>query len=532
MTTPSSGEHNHTEPAVPETPPLPTQPSEPEQSGQKDQPESSTAASSDQISETTTMNLPATSSIAEASEGADVANQPTQPGTAATAENDVVNQPTQPTPATAEENDVADQPTQLITTAARENDVANQPTQIITAASTENDVANQPDQLNATEQSPAQSTTATKVIQRKVLPRLVKVLLIALAALLVLGGGSASAAYYYYKTTIQQPLKQIIRPVARSSQEPTPLPTTTMSGSSGLVTGRTWNILLLGSDNDQKYVFPNVLTQVMMVIHVDTIKNTVTMVSIPRDSWVSVPDGMGMHKIDQAFLLGVQETGKFEDGVRLARQTVEQDYGIHIDRYAWVGLDGFAKVIDTLHGIDINVDHPVVDDAYPNDVGASSDPNDHNAYKRLYLTPGPQHLNGQEALEYVRSRHSDLVGDIGRTQRQQQVLEALKLKLNVSTLLQNFSSLLNDLSGSVYTDLNEDEMLAFANYGRTLLNKPINHLTLGIGQGAENYGELATIYDPSVGANQDVIIPHCNAIQPAINHIFDLGNTQSCHVNS
>lgn len=528
MTTTSSEENNHTESVVPEAPPLSTQPSEPEQSEQKDQPASNIASLSDKISETTTVILPATSATTT---DTDIINQPTQPETAATTDTDVTSQPDQPDIELTEGTDIADQPTQLTAATAEETDVADQPTQHITADSTETDVVSQPTQLNPAAPSPEQPATAAKAIHRKVLPKLVKILLIALAVLLVLGGGTASAAYYYYKTTIQKPLTKIIRPVARSKQEPTPLPTTTVSGSSNLVTGKTWNVLLLGSDNDQKYVFPNVLTQVMMVVHVDTIKNSVTMVSIPRDSWVSVPDGMGMHKIDQAFSLGVQENGKFEDGVRLARQTVEQDYGIHIDRYAWVGLDGFAKVIDTLHGIDINVDHPVVDDAYPNDVGASSDPNDHNAYKRLYLTPGPQHLDGQEALEYVRSRHSDLVGDIGRTQRQQQVLEALKLKLNVPTLLQNFSSLLNDLSGSVYTDFNEDEMLAFANYGRTLLNQPINHLTLGTGQGAENYGELATIYDPSVGANQDVILPHCDEIQPTINRIFGLGNAQSCRVN-
>ncbi|GCE19424.1 LCP family protein [Dictyobacter kobayashii] len=393
------------------------------------------------------------------------------------------------------------------------------------------DITQQSTQTIGTLPGPEQTTHVVQPGPPKTLPKVLKVLLLVLCILLVLGGGTASAGYYYYRTRIQKPLTQIIRPVARSKQEPTPLPTTTTSTSSNLITGKSWNILLLGSDNDQKYVFPNVLTQVMMVVHVDTVHNTVTMVSIPRDSWVSVSDGMGMHKIDQAFSLGVQETGKFEDGVRVARQTVEQDYGIHIDRYAWVGLDGFAKVIDTLHGIDINVEHPVVDDSYPNDIGAGSDPNDHNAYKRLNLAPGPQHLNGQEALEYVRSRHSDLVGDIGRTERQQQVLEALKLKLNVTTLLQNFSSLLNDLSGSVYTDFNEDEMLAFANYGRTLLNKPIEHVTLGTGQGAEDYGDLATIYDPSVGSDQDVVIPHCDTIQPTINRIFDLGNAQGCRVN-
>jgi polyisoprenyl-teichoic acid--peptidoglycan teichoic acid transferase len=363
--------------------------------------------------------------------------------------------------------------------------------------------------------------------KKKPLSRAAKILLTVLAILLFLGSTTAGVGYYYYKTTIQKPLAQIYRPVTRSKDEATPKVAATSAPVYDVIKGRSWNILLLGSDNDGKYVFPDVLTQVMMIVHVDTVKNTVTMVSIPRDSWVSVP-GFGMHKIDQAFSYGEQQTGKFEDGVRVARDTVETDYGITIDRYAWVGLDGFSNVIDTLGGVDVDIEHPIVDDNYPNDVGKGSSAGDNYAYKRIYLAAGPQHLNGQEALEYVRSRHSDLVGDIGRTQRQQQVLEALKLKLNVTTIVANFSQLLSDLSGNIYTDLNESEMLAFANYGRTILNNPIQHVTLGVGSGNQDFGDLTTIYDTSVGAEQDIVQPNCVNIQPVINSIFDLGNVQSC----
>jgi anionic cell wall polymer biosynthesis LytR-Cps2A-Psr (LCP) family protein len=139
-------------------------------------------------------------------------------------------------------------------------------------------------------------------------------------------------------------------------------------------------------------------------------------------------------------------------------------------------------------------------------------------------------LNGEQALEYVRSRHADLIGDIGRTQRQQQVLEALKLKLNITNVLNNLPQLLKDMQGQVYTDLSEQEMIAFANFGRTLSSSTIQRITLGPGQGDQNYGELATLYDPWAGADQDVIIPHCDTIRPIINRIFDLGNAQSCNV--
>ena len=352
-----------------------------------------------------------------------------------------------------------------------------------------------------------------------------RILLTLFLLLFLLTGGAISIAYYYYNTNIKAPVTQFIRPVARSKDEPTPNTAPTYD----IIKGRSWNILLLGSDNDGKYSFPAVLTQVMMVIHVDTLQNTVTLVSIPRDSWISVP-GMGMHKIDQAFLLGASQSNSFDGGVQMARLAIEKDYGITIDRYAWVGLSGFAKVIDTLGGIDIDVAHPVVDDTYPNDTGQGTDPNNPYAFKRLYLAPGPQHLNGEQALEYVRSRHADLVGDIGRTQRQQQILEALKQKLTVTSILNNLPGLLKDLTGQVYTDFSQEEMLAFANFGRTLTGQSIQRVTLGPGTGDQDFGDYASVYDPTVGTNQDVIIPHCETIQPLFNRIFELTDSQSCNV--
>ena len=358
---------------------------------------------------------------------------------------------------------------------------------------------------------------------RKQWPTWKRLLATCLLLFLLLGGGALAFAYYYFQANIQTPLSHFIHPVSRGSDEPG----NTIPADSS-VTGRVWNVLLLASDNDGKYRFPAVLTQVMMVVHIDTIKNTVTLVSIPRDSWVYMPDVGGMHKIDQAFFLGATQHNNFDDGVRQARLTVEKDYGITIDRYAWVGLDGFAKVIDTLGGLDIDVTHPVVDDIYPDDTGSNA--NTPFAYKRLYLPPGPQHLNGQQALEYVRSRHADLVGDIGRTQRQQQVLTALKQKLNVSSVLGNMQQLFSDLKGEVYTDVSEQEMLGFANYGRGLSGNAIQHLTLGPGSGSQDYGSYSSVYDPSAGSNQDVVIPHCENIQPLMNNVFGLGDAQSCNV--
>jgi LCP family protein required for cell wall assembly len=352
-------------------------------------------------------------------------------------------------------------------------------------------------------------------------PLFVRVMIVVLLLLVLVGGFSLVYSYYY----VQSSVSTFIHPVSRGKDEPA----NNVIPSDSNVTGQSWNILLLGSDNDGKYSFPALLTQVMMVVHVDTSNNAVTLLSIPRDSWVYVPEVGGMHKIDQAFILGAIKRNSFDDGVRLARLTIEKDYGITIDRYAWVGLSGFSKVIDTLGGLDIDVTHPIVDDTYPDDTGKSA--NSPFAFKRLYIGPGPQHLNGEEALEYVRSRHADLVGDIGRTQRQQQVLQALKQKLNVGSILSNLQPLFNDLKGSVYTDLSEQEIVGFAGFGHGLPANAIQHITLGPGQGNQNYGDYRNVYDPSTSSEQSVVIPNCNTIQPVISRVFGLGFGQGCNVN-
>ena len=352
------------------------------------------------------------------------------------------------------------------------------------------------------------------------------IVLTILLPILLLVSCVIASGYYYYVNTISKPLTTFIRPVARGTDEPAQ----NNASSYDVIEGRSWNILVLGSDNDGKYQFPAVLTQVIMIIHVDTINSTVSMVSIPRDSWVNIAGNNGMHKIDQAFLLGVnQGNNKFESGVQQIRQTIEQDYGISIDRYAWVGLSGFAKVIDTLGGVDIDITHPVVDDLYPNDTGKGTSPSDPYALKRLYIAPGPQHMTGEQALEYVRTRHADLVGDIGRTQRQQQILTALKQKLTVTSIISNLPAILQDLSGQVYTDMSEDEMIAFANFARTLSPADIQRITLGPGAGNQDFGDYEDVYDPSTGSDQNVIIPHCENIAPVINNIFNIAG-QSCNV--
>ena len=198
------------------------------------------------------------------------------------------------------------------------------------------------------------------------------------------------------------------------------------------------NILLLGSDNDQKFAQDAVLSQTMIVVSIDPAKRQVTLLSLPRDLWVAIP-GHPSAKIDLAYK---------EGGASLARATVEKAFRIPIHYYAWIGLDGLVKVVDRLGGVDVDVLHPVLDDNYPNDFSGSG-----YGTERVYLAAGPQHLDGRHTLQYVRSRHGDLLSDFGRSVRQQQVLLAMQQRTAGMDLVTSLPSFARDLNGHVKTDL-------------------------------------------------------------------------------
>jgi anionic cell wall polymer biosynthesis LytR-Cps2A-Psr (LCP) family protein len=97
-------------------------------------------------------------------------------------------------------------------------------------------------------------------------------------------------------------------------------------------------------------------------------------------------------------------------------------------------LIGPVKLIDQLGGVDLVVTNPVMDDFYPSDLNSDASPYD---YYRVAVLLGAVHLNGVQALQYVRSRHGDLRGDFARSERQQQLLLAIKAQashLNIADL--------------------------------------------------------------------------------------------------
>lgn len=339
--------------------------------------------------------------------------------------------------------------------------------------------------------------------------------------IIVLSGG-----YWYYEVNIAPIVGNITgKRVAPAHGERNP-----NNGKSGSILnwGRV-NILLLGSDTDEKPVSATnahplwgqnheYLAQTDIVVSIDTTTHEVDMLSFPRDYWINIP-GHGMGKLDQAFSDGGGVGRDYTlPGVDTSRQVFQHDFGIPINFYAWVGLDGFIKVVNTVGGVDVNVAHPIVDEHYPNDVGNTR--GDPFAYKGIYIPDGPQHLDGATVLEYVRSRHADLAGDFGRSVRQQQVLAALKLKLNNPNVFHELPQLAKDLNGSVFTDMDLNKVFDLMRWARGVNSSQIQHKTLG-GAPYSTNGQRD---------GQDVVLPQCDAIVPAINHFLHM-TTATCNIS-
>jgi LCP family protein required for cell wall assembly len=205
------------------------------------------------------------------------------------------------------------------------------------------------------------------------------------------------------------------------------------------------NIVLLGLDqrpNDNE----GTRSDTMLILSVDQDSGTANILSVPRDLWVKIP-GQGENRINTAYYFGdLERPGK--GGPPLVKQAILDNFGIKVDYFAEINFDGFRSVIDAIGGINLDVKKPLLDNEYPTeDYGI----------KRIFIPAGLQHMSGQTALEYARSRHAD--SDLGRNQRQQEVLLAVREQgINLGLLTNN--QLQTALQGAVKTDLTPGDMLA------------------------------------------------------------------------
>jgi LCP family protein required for cell wall assembly len=193
----------------------------------------------------------------------------------------------------------------------------------------------------------------------------------------------------------------------------------------------------------------------MMVASIDPINYTTTLVSLPRDLWVNVPNA-GLMKINSAWetgefkyfggkiVTGSTDSGAITSGFNVADQTVSQVLGITIDYNVLVNFQAFQQGVDTVGGVTINVPTPLVDPTM-------AWQNNNNP---VLAQAGVQNFDGAQALLYVRSRETS--SDFARAARQRAVLVALKSKIETLGTLSNplkISGLINAFGNNIQTDL-------------------------------------------------------------------------------
>ncbi len=200
-----------------------------------------------------------------------------------------------------------------------------------------------------------------------------------------------------------------------------------------------FSVLLVGVDKRAEAEAEGVRSDTLILVRVDPLGGWATMLSIPRDSVVALPNGT-FGKVNGAFSYGYYHaealygagTSKDAGGGAAAAETIERFLKVKVDYIAQVDFDGFANLVDSINGIVIDVKAALVDPEYPTE---------NHGVERIYIAPGIQHMDGKTALVYARSRHSS--NDFDRSKRQQQVLKAVLSSVRSRGLLAKVSLLPN-----------------------------------------------------------------------------------------
>lgn len=297
--------------------------------------------------------------------------------------------------------------------------------------------------------------------------------------------------------------------------------------------GRT-NFLLLGIDKRENIPYTykigngqtaknGFLSDTIMVVSIDQNTKQMAMISIPRDTWVKLPSWSGhssaFAKVNAAYSYGESE-GYPGGGMALAREVVSDSLGINIHYTARIDFAGFKKAIDTLGGVEVTVDRAFDDYNYP--AGNTT------GYKHVHFNAGKQHMDGNKALEFVRSRQgtNGEGSDFARAKRQQKVLVAAREKaLSVYTIFDPFkiNNLFSNFGEALATDVDLAALPKLYKFGKEVNVNEIKTLVLD----TTNYmshppnGDYGGAY---------VLIPKGGSwakVQEAVKNIFNSTTTET-----
>lgn len=228
------------------------------------------------------------------------------------------------------------------------------------------------------------------------------------------------------------------------------------------------NILLLGKGGPGHAGAD--LTDTIIVASIDPVNKTSTLVSIPRDLWVTVP-GRGSSKINAVYAnaksrflnSSPNDKDKAERaGVDATQQVVSQALGIPINYYGMIDFEGFKQAVDIVGGIDINV---------PEELAVTERLWDSTTGKNYHLKvpAGMQHFDSTKALYFTRSRHTSTRGDFARSERQRLFIQALSQKILSAGTYTNpvkLSQLMSAFGDHASTDLSKNNALRLMEIGK------------------------------------------------------------------
>ncbi|MCD8315835.1 MAG: LCP family protein, partial [Eggerthellaceae bacterium] len=199
-------------------------------------------------------------------------------------------------------------------------------------------------------------------------------------------------------------------------------------------------MLLIGSDARSDDPSMGARSDTNVVMRVDPVNDVVTLISIPRDTRITI-DGYGTCKFNAAYAY---------NGVAGAITAANELLGIEISEYAEVNFDGLMELVDAVGGVDIDVDQTI------NDTDADLD----YTQNHIVIEAGEQHLNGEEALVYARSR-AFADGDFTRTEHQRTLITAIAKKV-ISLPITEIPGVVQSAVNCVTTSLSLTEIISLA----------------------------------------------------------------------
>lgn len=211
-----------------------------------------------------------------------------------------------------------------------------------------------------------------------------------------------------------------------------------------------FSALILGLDVEEE---DNSRSDTIIVVTVNPKSEDIKMVSIPRDTLITLTDEYGYEyteKINAAHATG---------GPRAARDIIGEYLDIPIQFYATMDFDGLIELVDAVGGVTVDSDLAFSQSDY------------RNPGRTVNIVEGEQHLTGDDALAYARMRKTDPRGDFGRQDRQQQVVVGILEKLVSFNTIANLNNILNAISPHLSTNATSNQMLTIAtNYTGAVKN--------------------------------------------------------------